>query len=309
MIQNPIPWPNGAKCAACLTFDMDADSLIHVDYPTDGHNRVSAISMLRYGPTVAVPRITATYQKLGIRQTFFVPAWCIEQYPKAVEAMLKGGNEVGHHSYIHENPLNQTREDEAFWLDAGIEVIERFTGKKPRGWRAPLYNFSGNSLDLLLERGFIYDASLMGDDIPYIIKSRIDGRSLIEMPAHWGLDDWPQWVQSFDLNYMMPVRAPRQGFEIYKQEFEAAYAYGGLWIPVVHPFATGRLARWHVFAEFLEKLVAQGDVWFAPLEEIAAHVRALIDQGKYTPRVELIPQYEESIGRVLPRSWSRQLKK
>jgi len=43
MIQNPIPWPNGAKCAACLTFDMDADSLIHVDYPNDGNNRVSAM--------------------------------------------------------------------------------------------------------------------------------------------------------------------------------------------------------------------------------------------------------------------------
>ncbi|WP_119390064.1 polysaccharide deacetylase family protein [Taklimakanibacter lacteus] len=309
MIQNPIPWPNGAKCAACLTFDMDADSLIHVDYPNDGNSRVSAISMLRYGPTVAVPRIVSTYRKLGIHQTFFVPAWCIEQYPQAVETMLKGGHEVAHHSYIHENPLNQTREDEAFWLDAGIEVIERFTGKRPRGWRAPLYNFSGNSLDLLLERGFLYDASLMGDDIPYVIKSRVDGRTLIEIPGHWGVDDWPQWVQSFDLNYMMPVRSPRQGFEIYKQEFEAAHAYGGLWLPVVHPFATGRLARWHVFAEFLEKIMAQGDVWFAPLEEIAAHVRGLIDQGKYSPRVELIPQYQEPVGRVLPRSWSRQLKK
>jgi len=305
MIRNPIPWPNGAKCAACLTFDMDADSLIHVDYPTDGHNRVSAISMLRYGPTVAVPRITDTYKQLGIRQTFFVPAWCIEQYPEAVEAILKGDNEIGHHSYIHENPLDQTRADEAHWLDAGIEVIERATGKKPRGWRAPLYNFSANSIDLLLERGFVYDASLMGDDIPYVIKSRVDGRTLIELPAHWGVDDWPQWVQSFDLHYMMPVRAPRQGFEIYKQEFEAAYEYGGLWMPVVHPFATGRLARWHVFAEFLEKLVAQGDVWFAPLEEIAAHVKTLIDQGKYSPRVETIPQYDEPIGRVLPRGRPR----
>ncbi len=305
MIRNPIPWPNGAKCAACLTFDMDADSLIHVDYPADGHNRVSAISMLRYGPTVAVPRITETYRKLGIRQTFFVPAWCIEQYPQAVEAMLEGGNAIGHHSYIRGNPPEQPPTDEAHWLDAGIEVIERFTGRKPRGWRAPLYNFSANSIDLLLERGFVYDASLMGDDIPYVIKSRIDGRTLIEMPAHWGVDDWPQWVQSFDLHYMMPVRAPRQGFEIYRQEFEAAYAYGGLWMPVVHPFATGRLARWHVFAEFLAELVAQGDVWFAPLEEIAAHVKGLIEQGKYAPRIETIPQYEEPIGRVLPRGRSR----
>jgi peptidoglycan/xylan/chitin deacetylase (PgdA/CDA1 family) len=110
LIRNPIPWPNGAKCACCLTFGMDADSLIHVEYPNDGHRRVSAISMLRYGPTVAVPRIVETYRRLGIRQTFFVPAWCIEQYSLAVEAILEGGHELAHHSYIHENPLEQTKD-------------------------------------------------------------------------------------------------------------------------------------------------------------------------------------------------------
>ena len=27
MIRNPIPWPNGARCACAITFDMDADSV------------------------------------------------------------------------------------------------------------------------------------------------------------------------------------------------------------------------------------------------------------------------------------------
>ncbi|MBD9596913.1 polysaccharide deacetylase [Ensifer sp. ENS05] len=301
MIKNPIPWPNGARCACSLTFDMDADSLIHVDYPHDGNRRVSAISMLRYGPTVAIPRIVDTYRELGIKQTFFTPAWCMEQYPGAIEAILSGGNEIAHHSYIHENPLEQTRDDEAHWLDVGIDVHVRMTGRKPRGWRAPLYNFSENSLDLLLERGFSYDASLMGNDIPYVVKSRISGGELIELPSHWGLDDWPQYVQSFDLDYMMPVRSPRSGFEIFEQEFEAAYAYGGLWIPVIHPFATGRLSRWHVFRQFLERVLERGDVWFAPLEEIAAYTRELIDSGGYKPMVELLPQYDKPAGRVLPR--------
>ena len=83
MIHNPIPWPNGARCAACVTFDMDADSLVHIGHPTDGHSRVSAISMLQYGPKVAVPRIVDSYAALGIKQTFFIPAWCIETYPVA----------------------------------------------------------------------------------------------------------------------------------------------------------------------------------------------------------------------------------
>jgi len=301
MILNPIQWPDGAKCACALTFDMDAESLIHVEYPHDGHRRVSAISMLRYGPLVAVPRIVETYRQLGIRQTFFVPAWCIEQHPRAVEAILEGGHEIAHHSYIHENPLDQTEADEAHWLDVGIEIIKRTTGKAPRGWRAPLYNFSDASLDLLLDRGFLYDASLMSADIPYVLRSRRDGRELIEIPSHWGLDDWPQYVQSSDLGYMMPVRSARNGFDLYLREFEAAYAYGAAWVPVMHPFASGRLARWHVFAEFLEKLVDQGDVWFAPMEEIARHVRAEIDAGRHAPLVETIPQQAGPVGRVLPR--------
>jgi hypothetical protein len=81
MIRRPMPWPDGAKVAVAITFDMDADSLVHIAHPRDSITRVSTVSMLRYGPEVAVPRILDGYRRLGLKQTFFVPAWCIEQYP------------------------------------------------------------------------------------------------------------------------------------------------------------------------------------------------------------------------------------
>jgi peptidoglycan/xylan/chitin deacetylase (PgdA/CDA1 family) len=95
MIRNPVPWPNGARVACAITFDMDADSLVHLEHPEDSTRRVSTISMLRYGPEVGVPRILDAYRRYGLKQTFFVPAWCIEQYPAAIEAMVKDGHEVG----------------------------------------------------------------------------------------------------------------------------------------------------------------------------------------------------------------------
>ena len=298
MIKNPVPWPNGAKCAACITFDMDADSLIHVAHKHDGYSRVAAISMLRYGPQVAIPRIVETYERLGIKQTFFVPAWCIERYPAAIEAMLKGGNEVAHHSYIHEHPSELPPSEEEYWLDRAFEVIKSATGQAPRGFRAPLYNFSDRTADLLAERGFVYDASLMGDDVPYILEC--EKGELVELPTHWGLDDWPQYVQSIDLDYMMPIRAPRHGFETFRQEFDAAYRHGGLWIPVVHPFATGRMARWEVVEEFLEEVLNRGDVWFAPMEEIAAHVNKVTADGSYTPRRDQLPYYSGPVSPIPP---------
>jgi peptidoglycan-N-acetylglucosamine deacetylase len=61
MIKNPVPWPNGAKCAVAFTFDMDADSILHLSNPKDSYRRVAAISELQYGPKVgAVVRILLT---------------------------------------------------------------------------------------------------------------------------------------------------------------------------------------------------------------------------------------------------------
>jgi len=293
MIRNPVPWPDGKKCAVAITFDMDTDSLIHLDHPDDGFRRVSGISMLRYGPEVAVPRIIDTYKQFGIQQTFFVPAWCIENYPAAVKAMVDGGHEVAHHGYLHENPVAGSREKEHYWLKRGIEIIVNATGQRPRGWRAPLYNFSDNSADLLIEEGFLYDASLMGDDVPYVLKT--DNGELIELPAHWGVDDWPQFVQSMDLDYMMPIKAASRGIEVFREEFDAMHEYGGLWIGVWHPFATGRLVRWRKVVDLIEYMQGKGDVWFARMEDIARHVRQCIDDGTYRPRVDQLPYYRSRV--------------
>jgi len=290
MIENPIVWPNGARCAVSFTFDMDADSILHVAHPKDSATRVASISMLHYGPKVAIPRILETYRRFEIKQTFFIPAWCIEQYPEAIEAIVENGHEIAHHGYIHEHPNELTREEEAYWLDRGCDTIKRFTGQEPRGWRAPLYNMSEHSADLLIERGFSYDASLMGDDVPYLL--RTNAGELVELPSSWALDDWPQYMHSIDLDFQMPIQSPQRAVEVFKAEFDAAWEYGGLFIPVWHPFLSGRLARWHEVSKLIEYMMQKGDVWFARMDEIAAHVQRSVRTGVYTPRIDSLPYYQ-----------------
>ncbi len=45
----------------------------------------------------------------------------------------------------------------------------------------------------------------------------------------------------------------------------------------------------------------KGDVWFAPMDEIAGHVRRVIDDGSYTPRVDRLPYYSKRV-EVMPLS-------
>jgi peptidoglycan-N-acetylglucosamine deacetylase len=292
MIRNPVPWPNGARCACAITFDMDADSLIHIARPKDGHDRLQPITMGRYGPTVAVPRILDTYRRLGIKQSFFIPAWCIEQYPEAVDAILKDGHEIGHHGLIHEDPVETrgARQQRAF--EQALASHQKRTGKLPRGYRAPVYNMTQQVIDLLIKHRFQYDSSLMADDIPY--KMQTKKGTLWEAPVHWGTDDWPPFAHYAEIGYMMPVKSPSEGLDAFWQEFDAQYEAGGFWIGIWHPFLTGRLARWMQVEKWLEDTLKNKKVWFAPLEDIIAHVKKITEDGKYSPRVEQLPYYTKS---------------
>jgi peptidoglycan/xylan/chitin deacetylase (PgdA/CDA1 family) len=268
---------------------MDADSLIHVARPKDGFDRLYPITMGRYGPNVAIPRILATYRRLGLKQSFFVPGWCLERYPAAVEAILKDGHEIGHHGYLHEDPTEHTGAEQAYWFDRALEVHKRITGRTPRGYRAPVYNVNQAVIDLLIARGFTYDSSLMGDDVPYLM--RTSAGELWEMPVHWGSDDWPPFAHYSEIGYMMPVKTPTKGLEASFEEFEAQYEAGGFWMAIWHPFLTGRLARWQVVERWLEQTLATKKVWFAPLEQIAAYVQDLRTSGQYKPAADHLPYY------------------
>ncbi len=293
LIANPVPWPNGARVAACFSFDMDGESLMHIAHPTDANKRVSGLSELRYGPTVGVPRLLNIFAHFGIKQTFFVPGWCAERYPAAVEAILDAGHEIGHHGYLHEDPNTLGRADERYWTERGLAALVKATGKKPVGYRAPSFAFSDATLDILLDLGFAYDASLMGDDVPYLVGN---GKAdLVELPSPMAMDDWPHYMHSFDFaGTANQISAPERAFAVFRSEFEAQWEHGGLWIAVWHPFISGRLPRAIAMAAMIEDMMKKGGVWFATLAEIAAHVRKVTASGAWKPRVERLPFYDAS---------------
>jgi len=292
LIANPPPWPGGARCAVAITFDVDSDSFVHIAEPERAHRLVCTTSWTRYDD-VAIPRIVEIFRQFDIHQTFFFPAWCMERYPHLVEAVLAGGHEVGLHGYLHElaNTLSLEREQEL--LQRGMEVTQRLIGRRPAGWRAPLYSFSENTADLIARAGFLYDSSLMGDDIPYVLQAK--SGEVVELPLHDASDDWPQYAENWDLGYHAPIRPPARGIETFLAEFEAAWEHRGMWISVWHPFVSGRLSRAIQVARMIEEMQRRGDVWFATLQQIAEHIRAVTEGGTYRPRRVEMPYYDRPL--------------
>ncbi len=178
---------NGTQCVVTLTFDIDGPSATLRRNP-ELTDHPSAISMGEFGPKVGTARILDLLDRHDILATFFVPGWVAERNQKIIKEVFARGHEVANHGYLHEPPSSLgPDEDEGAILDQGSDILESITGDRPQGYRSPSWELSADSLRLMHKRGFIYDSSLMGDDIPYFV----------------GADDQRMVVQSTGLPTML----------------------------------------------------------------------------------------------------------
>jgi len=69
---------------------------------------------------------------------------------------------VGNHSFHHECWLQSyTRDEIVREIDQAEDAIVAATGERPRGFRGPGFSWSTVLLEVLAERGYIYDASTL----------------------------------------------------------------------------------------------------------------------------------------------------
>lgn len=262
-------WPAGYLSAVALTFDLDAESVV-LAVDRSFASRPSVMTHQAYGPLTGLPRLLEVLGRLGFRATFFIPGFTADRYPGAVVSVLEAGHEVAHHGYLHRPPAHLTLEDERDELERGLEALEKH-GVRPAGFRAPWWETSANTLDLLSEYGFGYDASLFDRDIPYIVAT--PHGPIVEIPQSWALDDWERYAFMPDPPAGQGViERPTDVMETWWQEIVAYREYGGCAVPVMHPFLSGRPARALALRGLLERLELLPDVWVTTLGDIASHV-------------------------------------
>ena len=274
----PVSWPGDKRAAACFTFDVDAESAVLAASP-GAADRLGVMSHQAYGPLVGVPRILAVLRRYDLRSTFFVPGFTAERYPDVIRAIADDGHEIAHHGYMHE-PLTETdRETQASYLDRGIDALDSVVGMRPVGYRAPMWELTYASPQLLHERGFLYDSSLMDADYPYELSvehgDRRTADSLVEIPVQWALDDWEQYCFIPGISDAAPIESPAKVLEMWSMELEATVDIGGCFVLTTHPFLSGRPSRARVLEQLLRSAAEDPEVWVGTLEEVATHVRSL----------------------------------
>lgn len=139
-------------------------------------------------------RILDLLDEYDTKATFFVLGWVAEKAPDLVGLIAAKGHEVACHGYGHERVYaigpEAFRED----LRRAKGLLQDITGQPVRGYRAPTYSITAQSLwalDILIEEGFTFDSSIFpivhdnygipgAEPFPHVIER--PGGSISEFP-------------------------------------------------------------------------------------------------------------------------------
>lgn len=133
----------------------------------------------------AVPRFLDAFDRHGIRGTFFLVGCDIQvaSHRRAARQIRDRGHEVGNHSWSHPYNLRKLRRAQKQTEIARAEgAIADAVGERPVGFRCPSGELDAEVLELLDERGYLYDSSFF--PTPFMWLFMVYGRLFIRHESY-----------------------------------------------------------------------------------------------------------------------------
>lgn len=176
-----------------LSFDVEewfqAEAFAGI-FPPEGWERLESRCAAQ------VERLLEVLSLRGIRATFFILGWVAARHAGLVETIAAAGHEIACHGSGHVMITKQSRGEFTRDVASARELLERIAGTRIAGYRAPTFSVTektGWALEVLLDQGFAYDASIYpirhdrygipdSPRFPYVVLER-GGRRLWEYPG------------------------------------------------------------------------------------------------------------------------------
>ena len=213
-----------------------------------------------YGMRVGFWRFFELFERHGIRPTLAINARVCEDYPRVAQACRDAGWEFMGHSYqqgpIHHEP------DQPAMIKRTLDVIERFTGKRPLGWLGPGLTQTHDTPEHLAAAGVRYIGDWLYDDEPTEIRTAHG--PLVTLPYTAELNDIPMMI--------VQHHESRHWVERCLDSFERLHQEGAERAKVlslaIHPYISGVPHRIGHLERVIEHLARQPGALFWNGEQI-----------------------------------------
>jgi peptidoglycan/xylan/chitin deacetylase (PgdA/CDA1 family) len=125
---------------------------------------------------------------------------------------------------------------------------------------------------------YTYDSSQLDDDIPYFIEIEGEETDMVELPLAVQNNDAALYAESpaapgVSGRNRTAGRSAEEVFNIWKEEFDAAYDESLLFNLVIHPRYTGRAPRIRYYDKLIKYIKGHDSVWIARCIDVAEYWR------------------------------------
>jgi len=273
-------WPGGARTAVqfVINYEEGGEScVLHGDsaseaflsdivgaQPIEGQRHMNMESLYEYGSRAGFWRLHRLFTERAVPVTVFGVAMALDRNADAVAAMHSAAWEIATHGYRWVDYQQVDVDTERAHLHKAIEIHERVTGARPRGWY--LGRCSPNTHRLVAEEGgFAYNADSYADDLPYWDRTFDEPQLMV-----------PYTLDANDMRFATAqgFNSSKQFYRYLKDTFKVLHAEGGRMMSIgLHCRLAGRPGRAAAVAKFLDFVTQQEHVWIATRLDIAEHWR------------------------------------
>ena len=213
-----------------------------------------------YGMRVGIWRFLEALGKRKLRATAAINARVVESYEPVARAMRDAGWEFMAHGVIQ--GAMHLLPDQRTAIRQSVEMLRKFTGKKPKGWLGPGLSETFETLDHLAAEGIEYVSDWVNDDQPYEIRTA--SGPLVSVPYTLELNDIPMMV--------IQHHASSEWLQRGRDQFDRLHVEGAknprVMALAVHPYISGVPHRMKYFEALYDYVRKQKGVWFTTGEEI-----------------------------------------
>jgi hypothetical protein len=272
-------WPEGRRLACYVALNVEQYAFgegLREELVPGGHEPdVLNYSWRDYGNRVAIWRLRALFEELGIPVTLLVNSEVYAGSPGVIEAFRARGDEIAAHgrSNSEAQGLLDAKAEAALIADA-TRVIAAHEGAPPRGWLGPWLSESLLTPDLLQEAGYRYVMDWCMDDQPVWLKTR-SGR-ILSVPYPQELNDSSTVVGRRVGPADFADMIVDQFDEMLRDSASQPLVFG----LALHPYVMGQPFRMPHLRRALAHVAARREnVWLTTAGGIAAHIEALDASG------------------------------
>jgi allantoinase len=213
-----------------------------------------------YGNRVGFWRLLKTFDDFNIPAALAINGSAIAGYPAIVKAAKERQWEFMGHGFTQRNM--QKVENEGEDIRKTADVIEKATGRRPRGWLGPGLTETWETPDLLKQEGYEYVADWVLDDQPVWLKTKTT--PIVNIPYTQECND----VAMMLIQHHKASEYQDRALDQFEQIYEDAAASARVMALVIHPYIMGAPHRAKYFRRIFEVIRQKPDVAFMTGEQI-----------------------------------------